>query len=194
MIPHRIRLALVALAAACASASCLDERVRVPVRVAAVDDGYNVKQIAMFDLAVRKGSAPARDDEHHHGERRVEPGASGCVPQDEDATKDEGFVESRTTGLDGAASFELVPGDYVLCSRQPAKIGGMQWAVPFRVDAGGVWEAARREPRDGGCVWVYPERTGGEEPAQLVLSNNNAQQASACAQTQTADAQAAPKR
>lgn len=211
MIPHRITLALVALVAAGASVSCLDERVRVPVRAAAVDDGYSVKPLPLLDLVVRKAQPFGECEETRAGclgcpkrntgcgEQRLDPSranAAWCFEHNDENGRSN-LVARKTTSLDGTASFDLVPGDYEICSEGGAQLGGKQfaWAVPFRVGEDGAWEVARAERRGGELVWVYPKKTG-DENAQLLLSNDNAPpRAPAAAQppvnnTQAAEAQA----
>jgi hypothetical protein len=175
MIPHRVKLAL--LAAACgASASCLDARVRVPVKVAAVGADYQVKPLPKFALTVRKADPVTSES---GGVARIDPTRADtprCVEATEKDASDKeasNFVEREITSLDGKTAFELLPGDYEICSDDGAQIGQtlMEWRVPFRVEEG-RWRLARRE-RDGG--WVYPDEDEREGESELVLSKDNQQ-------------------
>lgn len=190
MILHRVKLTLVVVAA-CASVSCLDERVSVPVRVATVDASNNVKPIRMLELVVRKGQKPFAD-EQHHGERWV--ADTTCASSYRDDIEDPTFVAGKTTSLDGTASFDLLPGDYVLCSRR-STTSETEWAVPFHVESSS-WEAARLATR-GDCdcnrTWVYREEGDDASGGALLLSNNNnadAHKQADCAQAQTSNVQA----
>jgi hypothetical protein len=169
MRPHQAGLALAALAA-CASAACMDARVKVPVRLTAVGDDLAVKQVPNLRLTVRK--AP----------KEVSAQSKLSVP-----VKCEGEeVATQTSSTEGTATFELLSGDYELCSdEQPFAGGALAWKVPFRVERGG-WRAARPAAktihlldRNGvpqeyaGRAWEYPPNAA--QPPTLELDRDSAQ-------------------
>jgi hypothetical protein len=186
MIPHRIKLALV-VAAACVSLSCLDARVRVPVKVAPWDDANNVKLMPQLTLVVRRadpfvfkvcdsevGGCEECSGGKNCWKEHVDP-ARANVPACEARNDKEGrsnFVARETTSLDGTASFDLLPGDYEICSEVPTPFGDKQvvWGVPFRVE-GDDWKMAHRDSLTR--EWVYPNDTESVSEPQLVLSNDN---------------------
>lgn len=180
-MPHRIKLALV-VATACASMSCLNARVRVPIKVAPANDSYDVKLLPKFPLAVyradvcdKKGEG-CKDCPVDKNECWIEqtdlshPEVPLCASH-KDKEADTNLVARETTSLDGTASFDLLPGNYELCSEVPAQFGErkLEWGVPFRVEGDG-WEVAHRDPTHG---WVYQNETGNVSESQLVLSNDN---------------------
>jgi hypothetical protein len=185
MMPHRIKLALVVIVAtACASVSCLNARVRVPVKVAPADDRYNVKLLPKFALVVYRaddvcdekgeGCKDCPVDKKECWEDQADVSHAHvplCVPH-KDKEGDTNLVARETTSLDGTASFDLLPGNYELCSEDRAQFGDRQleWGVPFRVEGGG-WEVSHRDRATH--EWVYSNETGNVSEEQLVLSNDN---------------------
>jgi hypothetical protein len=169
MRPHRAGLALAALVGA-ASAACMDARVKVPVRLSAVGDDLAVKPVPNLRLAVRK--APK------------EVAAVENLPL---PVKCEGEqVSSETSSTEGTVTFELLPGDYQLCSDEQQFAGGrLRWRVPFRVERGG-WEVTRpaakviqlldekgAERPYTGRVWEYDLKA--PRPDTLELDRANAE-------------------
>jgi hypothetical protein len=189
MIPHRIKLALVVAAASCASLSCLDARVRVPVKVAPADDAYDVKLVPKFALIVYradpfvaskdckakiKGCMDCPGEKNECWKEHVDASRANvpsCVTQNDKEGR-ANFVARETTSLEGTASFDLLPGDYAICSEDHAQFGDKQleWGVPFRVEGDG-WRVAHRDSLTH--EWVYPNDTENDSESQLVLSNDN---------------------